>query len=174
MGRWWTVAVVALVTFGAASGARAQVAAGAEANAEPSPSASPATLTGRLPLRAFTTLPPPNIWVQQLEPALRPARQRPTALPPLYASLIGLEGVDAYTTSVGVSHGAQEQNAVLGAFGPSGIGGIGLKAASVVSMVYVSERLWKRHPVGAVLLMTAMNCAMAAVAVNNFSVIHRP
>jgi hypothetical protein len=46
-------------------------------------------------------------------------------------------------------------------------GSIALKSASGVATVYVSEKMWKKHRVGAIVLMAAMNGVSAAVVSHN-------
>ncbi|MDE3154839.1 MAG: hypothetical protein KGN76_07030 [Acidobacteriota bacterium] len=168
MMRLWTAILVCLLSSGTASVALAQTHDGRASGA-----ATPAAEPALPPLPGFTILPPPTVWVESLEPSLDPAPRRPAALAPLYASLVGFQAMDLYTTAVGVRGGAVERNAIVGAFGPQGAGGIALKAASVAGTIYASERLWRHHPVRAVVLMTVVNCALAAVAANNLSVIRR-
>ncbi len=125
------------------------------------------------PLEAFNIFPPPTVWVNQLSPDLAQPGGRPAGLLPLYVSLLGIQAADAYTTITGVRGGAVERNAIVGAFGADGAGGIALKAASVAGTIFAAEHLWRRHPMRAIVLMTAVNCGLAIVAANNFSVIRR-
>lgn len=102
-----------------------------------------------------------------------PAGPRPTFLPMLYASLIGLEGVDGYSTSRGLARGATESNPFVrwAVDNPATLWAI--KGAAAVGSIYVAERLWKRHQrTHAVAVMVVSNAVMAAVAARNFSAIH--
>ncbi|HVB37112.1 MAG TPA: hypothetical protein VND92_01190 [Vicinamibacterales bacterium] len=171
MTRPWTVMLASLLSLGLASAALAQDAAPGPSGNTSAPAAPEAS--SRPTLAAFSIFPPPTIWVDQFEPAPGPAPQRPRGLAPLYVSLISMQALDLYTTAVGVRGGAVERNAIVGAFGTNGAGGVALKAASVAGTIYAAERLWKHHPARAIALIAAVNCALAVVAANNLSVISR-
>lgn len=97
-------------------------------------------------------------------PEIRP--QRPAALPVLYASFAALQVVDARTTAGALSRGANEVNPLLGG-GTSAATFWAVKIAATASTVWSVERLWKKHPVAAVLVMAGINGGYAAVALHN-------
>ena len=97
-------------------------------------------------------------------PELRP--QRPAALPVLYVSFAALQVVDARTTAGAMSRGANEVNPLLGG-GTSAATFWAVKIAATASTVWSVERLWKKHPVAAVLVMAGINGGYAAVALHN-------
>ena len=49
-------------------------------------------------------------------------------------------------------------------------GFLALKAGATAGMIWASERMWKKHRVGAVVFMVAANSAMAVVVAHNYSV----
>ena len=102
-----------------------------------------------------------------------PPGPRPPILPVLYASFIGLEGIDGYSTSRGLERGAVESNPFVrwAVDNPATLWTI--KGAAAAGSIYAAERLWKRHQrVRAVTVMVVSNAVMAAVAAKNFSAIH--
>ncbi len=98
---------------------------------------------------------------------------RPAPLPALYASLIGLQVYDGYSTSRGLALGAHEANPLM----TSAVGNPGAKwgvkiAAAAVPMI-LAERLWHTNRVAAVVVMVLANGVSAAVAANNARVVHQ-
>lgn len=146
-------AIASAVLFAAPSFAGDTTAAGTETTAVAAEAAAPAP--------AVTAIP---TW----KPASRPA-----ILPALYAGSAALQAYDAYSTSVGLRHGAVEANPMM-----SGIVGttatlLAVKAAVTTTTFLVSERLWKQHRRGhAVAVMVISNGLMAAVAARNHAVLH--
>ena len=90
---------------------------------------------------------------------------RPRLLPVLYGTYAGLQVLDIVSTRKAIAAGAREANPLMQKGGMAGT--IAIKAASGVGMAYVSERLWKKHRVGAIVLMAAMNGVSAAVVSHN-------
>jgi hypothetical protein len=95
--------------------------------------------------------------------------RRPVLLLPLYASFATLQAMDAHSTLKAVRNGtAVERNPVLEPFGDNAGAVIALKAATTVGTVFLAEKMWRRHPVRAVLLMTAVNVAYGAIVSTNY------
>jgi hypothetical protein len=90
---------------------------------------------------------------------------RPATLTALYAGFVGLQVLDARTTSGAVSRGARETNPLLGQNNQARIWAV--RAASTASTIYFVERMWKKNRVGAVLLMAGINGGYAAIAAHN-------
>lgn len=90
---------------------------------------------------------------------------RPASLTALYAGFVGLQVLDARTTSGAVSRGARETNPLLGQNNQARIWAV--RAASTASTIYFVERMWKKNRVGAVLLMAGINGGYAAIAAHN-------
>lgn len=109
-------------------------------------------------------------------PALRrvaivaPPANRPAALVPMYASLGVLQGFDIYSTTASLESGAVEVNPVMKLVAGRNVASIVVKAAATAGAIYFTERAWKQNRKGAVILMTAINVAAAAVVAHNTQV----
>jgi hypothetical protein len=96
------------------------------------------------------------------------APRRPSLLLPLYGSFALLQAMDAHSTVRAVRGGAVERNPLLAPVGDSPAALFALKAATTAGTIVLAERLWRRHPVGAVLVMVAVNGAYAAIVASNY------
>ena len=96
-----------------------------------------------------------------------PAR-RPNALPILYASFGALQALDAATTLRAVGRGATEANPVLTGIASNRGAMVAVKAASFASTVYLTERLWKKNRMAAVVTMVCVNSAYAVIVAHNY------
>jgi hypothetical protein len=95
--------------------------------------------------------------------------RRPVALLPLYVSFAALQVADLRSTLSTLDAGGREGNPVLGGLrSPSAL--VGLKTGLVAGTTYAVERLRKRSPRTAVVLMIALDSAYAAVVAHNFMV----
>lgn len=132
-----------------------------------------------LALPASPVVPPgaPPIVAREIDTAMPahpvaagPIARRPSALVPLYVSYVGLQALDAVTTLRALEAGASEQNPLVG--GVAGHPGalLALKAGVAVGTIYLSERLWRKNPAAAVVLMAALNGAYLAIVANNHRV----
>lgn len=131
----------------------------------PAESASLGRAVAETPIAAAALAPPASgveAWMID-----RPER-RPAALPALYASLGALHALDAYSTRCALAAGAHEANPLMRK--PAGSSGatLAVKAASTAATIFFAERAWKKNRKGAVILMVAINGAMAAVSARNF------
>ena len=97
----------------------------------------------------------------------RPVR-RPAALPSLYASLGALHALDAYSTRRAMAVAAHEGNPAMRNAAGNAATLLAVKAASTAATIFLAERAWKKSRKGAVILMVAINGAMAAVSARNF------
>jgi hypothetical protein len=95
---------------------------------------------------------------------------RPTALIPLYASFVALQGFDIISTSQAVSAGAQEATLLMKPVAGKSAASIAVKAAATAGSIFFTERAWKQNRKGAVVLMTALNIATAAIVAHNMQV----
>ena len=100
-------------------------------------------------------------------PRVAPAATRPTALIPMYASLGALQGLDIYTTSSSLASGGIEANPLMKPVAGRNVASVVVKAAATAGSIYFTERTWKQNRKGAVILMTAINVATAAVVAHN-------
>jgi hypothetical protein len=94
---------------------------------------------------------------------------RPGLLIPLYGTFAVLQGMDAHSTLDGVRKGtAVERNPLLEPFGDNTGAMLAIKAATTVGTIFLAEKMWRRHPVRAVVLMAAVNVAYAAIVATNY------
>jgi len=101
----------------------------------------------------------------QVEP---PPQRRPAALAPLYVSFATLQALDLHSTLKGVADGSAEANPAMKPLVGQPAAFVVAKVAATAATFYVSERLWRRSRVGAVVLMLAVNGAYAAIVANNY------
>jgi hypothetical protein len=103
---------------------------------------------------------------------LNSTRSRPSILPVLYATFIGLEAYDGYSTLKGTKQGASESNPLLRGFTDKPGAVWAVKGGAAFASIYFAERLWRSHHRGeAIVVMTVSNGIMAAIAARNLSVI---
>jgi len=171
MARWLVAILAGSLMLIAVSTAVAQESVASAETAEAAGRPPAETTRPVRPTLAAFTLVPVNLWVNRLAMAPPAPLRRPRLLTPLYLSFIGLQAGDLYTTTVGLRQGAQERNALIGALG--GGGTVALKVLSTAGTIFAAERLWPHHPVRALVLMAAVNGALAAVAIHNGSVLNR-
>ena len=102
-----------------------------------------------------------------------PLTRRPGSLSQLYASWIGLQAYDTYSTLAGVGRGGTETNPFVSGLTNNRAMFIAAKASMTLVTVGVAEQMWREHHPGrAVALMIVSNGVMAAVAARNASVLH--
>jgi hypothetical protein len=89
-------------------------------------------------------------------------------LPALYATLGAMQALDVYSTRRATGAGAYEANPLMRKASGNTSAMLAVKAASTAATVFFAERAWKKNKKGAVILMLAVNGAMAAVTVRNF------
>jgi hypothetical protein len=102
-------------------------------------------------------------------PPVAKERRRPSALLPLYGSLIALQGMDFHSTRRALDAGTgREANPAMrdvvnnsGAF-------LAVKAGATVGVIWASEKMWKKNRKAAVIFAAAVNAAMAAIVANNY------
>lgn len=96
-----------------------------------------------------------------------PSVRNPALFRTMYVTFGILQGVDAYTTIRGVSNGAREVNPLMRGVAGSPAGVIAMKAAATAAPIYLAERLRRRSHVSAVVVLAALNSAMAIVVAHN-------
>jgi hypothetical protein len=89
----------------------------------------------------------------------------------LEAAYLGLQGLDTAATLVAVDRGLVEANPVLRGLPPAGV--VVLKAAVTVGTVVLTRTLAKRHRVGAILLLVAVDGVYGFVVARNVTLIRR-
>jgi len=124
-------------------------------------------IASRRSLAAFVDV---QQWPSAVRPFDRPApRPRPAPLVPMYAAFATLQALDYHSTTRALSSGtAVEANPFVRPIADHPAGFIALKAGATVGMVWITERMWKQHPVQAVVFMAAANSAMALVVAHNY------
>ena len=95
---------------------------------------------------------------------------RPRALLPLYVSFASLQALDVASTHRALDLGAHEVNPIVEPFANSTAALVAMKAGTTAAIIYLTERLRKRHPVAAVALMVSLNAGFASIVVHNYSV----
>jgi hypothetical protein len=139
------------------------------------PAVSNETVSAAAPAPARITAAVTSADVNQL-PSMRrlssapQATTRPPALLPLYASFAALQGFDIFSTSKAVAAGGQEVNPLMKPAAGNSVASLAVKAAATAGSIYFVERAWKQNRKGAVILMTAINVATAAVVAHNTQV----
>ena len=123
------------------------------------PGAGAAPIAGAIARVAKDAEPTVTLWTLSQTP------KRPGLLPVLYGTYASLQVMDIVSTQKAVAAGAREANPLMqqGGMGTA----IAVKAASAVGMVFASEKMWKKHRVGAIVLMAAVNGVSAAVIAHN-------
>lgn len=108
-------------------------------------------------------------------PRLAPAKtlpdhasvKRPLILPALYVTLGVLQGADLYTTNKALNAGAREANPMMAGLVSSPGKAIAFKALTTAGTIYFAEKLWKKNPVAAIIVVAAVNGLTAGVAAHN-------
>ena len=93
---------------------------------------------------------------------------RPSLLVPLYVTFGALQGLDAHSTMRAIAHGAHEANPFVAPFGHNPAALVAMKAATTAGTIVLAERLRRKHPLKAVVMMTAVNVAYAAIVAANY------
>ncbi len=134
----------------------------ASAQEIPSPSLRPDSTA----IQLATAAPPTEL-------VATPRPPRPAALVPLYISYGVLQGLDVHSTFRALENGAVEANPLMKGVADNAVGLSAVKAAAGAGVIFVSERMWKRNKVAAVVFMTATNSAMVWVVQHNHRVARR-
>jgi hypothetical protein len=119
----------------------------------------------------FDRTPPPSIGAVALPPAghAEPAVPgRPPALPALYVSFAALQALDVHSTMTAVEAGRSEANPAIKELVRQPAAFVAAKVVATAATLYISERLWRRHRVAAVVLMVAVNGAYGAIVARNY------
>ena len=79
-----------------------------------------------------------------------------------------LQGLDAHSTLTAVRAGGTEANPAMKGLVAQPASFIGAKLAATAGMLFLTERLWKKHRGAAVVLMVAANAAYGAIVAHNY------
>jgi hypothetical protein len=106
----------------------------------------------------------------QMTMADRRARtSRSGALTTMYVAFAGLQAMDAHSTLTALSNGGREANPVMRGVVEHPGRVIAVKAAAGATTIWLTEKMRKEHPRGAVVLMAIINSAMATIVAHNYS-----
>ena len=92
---------------------------------------------------------------------------RARLLLPLYTGFAVLQGIDAYQTWNAVRGGGAELNPLLSPVAGNVYGLAALKAAGTTATIVAVDRLRRRHPRAALVLMIAIDAGMSAIVARN-------
>jgi hypothetical protein len=91
----------------------------------------------------------------------------------LIASFVGLQFLDAHSTMKAQDAGAREANPAMSAIASNSAALIAVKAGTAAATAYFVERLSKKHPKRAIVIMAVLNSAYVAVVAHNYRVTRR-
>jgi len=130
------------------------------ASMESSPAADPAR-HGIPPVPPLPEGPP-------LAPLRIAAPARPAPLVPLYLAFVALQVADVASTRRALEAGGREANPIVRGLANNSAAMLAVKAGATAGTIYLVERLWKKNRTAAVILMTALNGAYAAIVAYNY------
>jgi len=119
--------------------------------------------------------PPPVLMAQQMPlPSLsRPyyrGEKRPLWIIPVHGVTAGMQALDAHSTFVGLNAGAIEANPVVASFVHHRPAFTAVKVGVAAGVIYMTDRMSKRHPIRALITATAINSAYAMIVANNYRI----
>ncbi|MDE3156998.1 MAG: hypothetical protein KGN76_18000 [Acidobacteriota bacterium] len=158
--------LIALFLVLSATALYAAEAPASSGSGQPAASAEPATpgpviaipMTGAAPLALARS---------------RATLHRPGALVPLYATFAVLQGLDAHSTLTAINRGATEANPLLGGLASNSGALLAVKMGAAAGTIFVAEKLWKRNPAAAIVLMVGLNSAYAMIVAHNYQLGNR-
>lgn len=103
-----------------------------------------------------------------------PRQERPSEMTALrrglYVSFAALQIMDGVSTRQALSAGAREANPAMGAVARNGAAMFAVKAGTAAATAFFAEKLAKKHPKRAAILMAVLNAGYAAVVLHNYKV----
>jgi hypothetical protein len=103
-------------------------------------------------------------------PAQPPAARRPALLLPLYVSFAAMQALDIRSTQQALRGGGVEGNPIMGGIVGSPVAMTAMKVGATAGIIFLSEKVRKRNPVAAVVMMVGMNSAYAMVVSHNYAI----
>jgi len=131
------------------------------ASMESSPAADPAR-------HGIPPVPPLAAEGPPLAPLRIAAPARPAPLVPLYLAFVALQVADVASTRRALEAGGREANPIVRGLANNSAAMLAVKAGATAGTIYLVERLWKKNRTAAVILMTALNGAYAAIVAYNY------
>ena len=140
--------------------------------------AQDAILTAPLLLPVSVTALSPSIFDEAVQrPPLDLARPRQDGGPSmtglrrgLYVSFAALQIMDAVSTRNALNNGAREANPAMGAIAKNSTAMFAVKAGTAAATTFFAEKLAKKHPKRAAIVMAVLNVGYAAVVMHNYRV----
>ena len=103
-----------------------------------------------------------------------PRQERPSDLTTLrrglYVSFAALQIMDAVSTRNALNNGAREANPAMGAVAKNSAALFAVKAGTAAATTFFAEKLAKKHPKRAAIVMAVLNAGYAAVVMHNYRV----
>ena len=78
--------------------------------------------------------------------------------------------MDGVSTQAALNNGAREANPAMGAVANNGAALFAVKAGTAAATMFFAEKLAKKHPKRAAILMAVLNAGYAAVVMHNYKV----
>lgn len=139
---------------------------------------------------SVTVVLPPALITEAVEaaapaPLAEAAQMRPVELPrarpagdgfstslrrSMYVSFAALQVMDAVSTRQALSNGATEANPAMAGLARNSAAFFAVKAGTAAATTFFAERLARKHPRRATILMAVLNTAYAAIVVHNYRV----
>ena len=88
----------------------------------------------------------------------------------LYVSFAALQIMDGVSTRNALNNGAREANPAMGAMANNSTAMFAVKAGTAVATTFFAEKLAKKHPKRAAIMMAVLNVGYAAVVMHNYRV----
>ena len=99
------------------------------------------------------------------------APTRPKSLLPLYGTLVILQGLDMHSTMRGAGAASgREANPVMKPFVNNGAAFLAVKTSATLGVIWMSEKVWRKHRKAAVVSVFVVNTLMAGVVANNYRI----
>lgn len=88
----------------------------------------------------------------------------------MYVSFAALQIMDAVSTRQALANGAREANPMMGGVAKNSAAMFAVKAGTAAATTFFAEKLAKKHPKRAAVLMAVLNAGYAAVVLHNYRV----
>ena len=88
----------------------------------------------------------------------------------MYVSFAALQVMDVVSTRQALNNGATEANPAMAGLARNSAAFFAVKAGTAAATTYFAERLARKHPRRATILMAVLNTAYAAIVVHNYRV----
>lgn len=95
---------------------------------------------------------------------------RSKALTAMYLTFGALQVADIHSTTRALNNGGVEANPAMRAIVGNRAAFIAVKAAGGAATIFAAEKLRKKHPVAAFVLMASLNTVMATVVAHNYRI----